>query len=479
MTNHKKTFIPKIVSIDCRDHFANKYPALFDKRAQPRFLRLFEYILFGLFLDEETEQLVISQKILAELEIKLDIYEEDWRKYNAREYLDKFSEYLPAFKYSNNYSDGHPRQIIDRGLDEEDYEILLKEPEKMSNNNFAKCYFRSGKLRSRRDKVAKREELLIIDPPNENLLDDQKLVINYMNSIPVNTYSYLYNKNIGETIKLFNSMRMDQNKRMANAAILAAMEQNPKPIYGADVNVNTVRIYSQDQSFLNLKRELRKKYLIGTYTADLKSSHFRIIAELLKAPICLKFIEDDKDLWKEISLFVRGVENYTEAEKSIMKEVFYAISYGKKINSWFNIKTSKLELGLRDILKKINFERMLEMPIIQELLELRGKEYAKIAKDGYIIDAYDRRIEMNGKRRGAMFAERVQSYEFAIIANVFRMPLEKLGIKIICFLHDGFSFTLRDPKKYEHKLEELFNDAIKETADKWNVRSRFKVEYNG
>jgi hypothetical protein len=478
MTKHReyiKHIFPRIVSTDCRNHFVKNYPIFWEKTTPPKFLKLFEYLLFGTYTDEYTKELIISRKRCAEIELKLDDLFND--KYVAKKFLDDMVKYLPKFRYSDSYGNGFARTIIDRGITDEDINVLLEEGKKSLDQNIEKCYFMSGKIRGRRDKVADRKKLLELKEVNVELIDDQKMIIHYMNNIPINTFSGLYNRNIKETIFLLDKLNISKNAKIANISTLSAMEQNPKPLYGVSADSKTLRVHHKNQCFLGLKRDLRKEFLKGTYEADLRNSRFRIAASLLNAPLALQFIDDEKDLWKEISIFVKGDENYSDNEKAEMKSAMYAIIYGMSKKGYYD-KEGKYNIGILDILKPIGFEKMLEMPMIEEIMILRNRELTKIKKDGYIIDAYDRKIQIKSRKRASLFSEKIQSIEFQMIAQIFKLPLEKIGIKIVCFLHDGFSFILDKTKSLE-RLEEIFNDAIKETADKWNVKSRFKVEYNG
>src|SRR4051812_15287719 len=102
----------RIVSAGVRLHIRETYPSL---DSDPAYWALFEYLLFGRFSDEATDQTVIPHELLAAIEGKH--HQIASKNYTARALLDRFSEDVLPIRYTGwSYIRGKARMVEEMSL---------------------------------------------------------------------------------------------------------------------------------------------------------------------------------------------------------------------------------------------------------------------------------------------------------------------------------------------------------------------------
>lgn len=466
--NRTFKLFPKIVTEEFREYFKNKYPLMF---SSPELINMMEYLLLGSFIDHETKKLIISRNILATIENKIQDLNNN--KYYAIHFLRKIKKILPNFEWSD-FNKEKARQVKNRGFDLEDENWIFKNIQDKNKTEIKKIFFNSGELVTEKKLYKIRKEL---DEKYEedirwmNLLDEQKTVINYLENLDNKLFSRLINKNYEKTLLLKDQLEYSASKpgsKLCQERILDAIKDNPKPHYQANNESKSVRISHAGECFLGLKRELRKSLCSGCYEADLKSSQFAIAAVQYKSKVAQDFIKSGKNLWIELNKFIKGNDKLEDLDKRVMKDMFYSIIFGRPRNAGYDIDNI-WNPGLYNILKGKKLEKMLDFPVIKDLLIQRDKWFLAIEKNRGWNDAFRQfQKHTNGRTIKSIAASVIQSVEFRIIAPIFKFAENNKYFTIISFQHDGFNFIAHD-KRIIDKIKLSMQEIINQSSAKYNI----------
>jgi hypothetical protein len=255
--------------------------------------------------------------------------------------------------------------------------------------------------------------------------------------------------------------------------ILAAVQEQPQVFYRPSVEERTCRLYPGGDSVVALKREVRKAFCAGWSECDLRSSQFSILATVLDAPMCKALIARGENLWRSLYLHTHQVEgNPPEAIKAIFKKTVYSVAFGKT------------PANLAWCLRRHGLERLLDHPVLQELLQLRAQWFERIENDGGAEDVWG---TWHAIRRGTECApgERprlarhiaatvVQSIEMEIIAPIFDIAGtygKTYQFGIVLFQHDGATLSFKAHGKRKEKAMTLLRDAVETRARELGVQT--------
>jgi hypothetical protein len=450
-----------IVTKKLRDYFSNKYSSMF---TQPSLIRFMEYICFSNYRDEETGRLILCGKVLAEIEKK---------KYDTHyvgiEFLNKIEQNMPSFKVSNPvYKQGKARQLIS-ALDQEDHDQILQNLiDKAAGEK--KVYFRTGELANKpkiyeeRKQVQKDHAQAIKDM---DLLDDQRKIIEYMNSIEPVLFVKLINKNYEYAREVMHNLDYKtEHARMKTYQLFDIIKEHPKPLYNGSRTANTVRVHADGQSLVAIKKNVRKALCRGCIEADLKSSQFAILATKLDCQPALDFISSGESIWSELLAFAKGSQIDKE-DKAELKKALYALAFGMK------------EHKILDILKPVGLEQVLNHEIMRDMLVKRDIWHDQIKNNGGCMDAYGQFHPWSYDERPShkIAATVIQSIEFKIIQAVFDEAIKQgdnLRFKIIVWQHDGFTFTTEG--KNNAKIMNVLQNAVKAQAEEFSVNTTLEFE---
>ena len=159
--------------------------------------------------------------------------------------------------------------------------------------------------------------------------------------------------------------------------ILAAVQEQPQVFYRPSVEGRSCRLNACGDTVIGLKSEVRKAFCSGWSECDLRSSQFAILASVLDALSCKALIARGENLWRSLYLHTHQVEgNPPKAIKAIFKEVVYSVAFGKSAANlaWF--------------LRPHGLERLLDHPVLQELLQLRAHWFERMEIAGGATDVW-------------------------------------------------------------------------------------------
>lgn len=424
------------------------------------FLRFFHYLCFATFCDQDTHELVLPTRTMAE-----NFFQQPYTSaFNGLATLEKFrDEILPGLKWSEptpfskrSYK-GKARQIIDLGFDSEMQAALQREWMDISDDcvDFitGRDHRRSDRYREDADTTAQYDAEMAqvaLNPTQRRILD------------------YLRQLNAGHLI-LRKVRQNDQGIEGAIEAlpphvqnirhrIMAAVRHSPMVYYRPSTRAHTARLSAAGDSILGLKKHVRRAATKGWWEADLRSSQFAILAATLKAPKAQAFIASGESIWREFNRFMFGIDaEPTDEIKKPMKEAMYSLCFGKG------------KKNLRSFLSHHDLSRLLEHPILQELLSHRATWFAQIRKNGGAHDIWGTWHAVTEDRwAGAVAGTVIQSIEMEIIAPIFTVAA-KHGksdqFKICLFQHDGATVSFNDKGKTaraQAKLKKAVEDRARE-----------------
>jgi hypothetical protein len=449
-----------------RQLILGKYPAL--QGSEP-YRRFFCYLCFSGFFDAETHQLVIPTKTIAE-----EFYQQSYNvHFNGLAKLQQFqSDVLPNLKwtdhkaFSPNSFAGKARMITDLGIDPATLAALHDECLKPCKDQID---FVTGEPRGR--KTLYQERAAETEKYRQELAQFQvkptaRKILDYLAKVKS---GHLFLRKIHENETAIKSAiaLLELPVQEIQYRILRSVELDPNIYYYPSAEARTCRLSPRGDTLVGLRKEVRKAATSGWVECDLRSSQFAILASKLKAPTSLAFIATGKSLWRELYGFLTGVDGAPpEPIKKVLKEAIYSVCYGR----------SKTEL--HKLLKPHGLERMLDHPILKELLALRKVWFDEIEKAGGAFDvwgefqAVDNTKDLKSKKSrrwaGAVGASVIQSIEMEIIAPIFDVAKahgRSDQFSICLFQHDGatMSFVGSEEKKARamRKLKKAVEDRAK------------------
>jgi hypothetical protein len=455
----------------------DKYPKLRDNIT---YRKLFMYICFGTYLHKETGNLAISYVTLARF---ADQFEEAKnRNFNSLKFLQDFKrDVLPEFTWSRGNNFEGCRSVDNNGLDAATRIMVAKE----MGREGQKYYFDTGKLFSRQNAAKEKKttlDLYMQDYKYFNLNETQSSIFFELKEVSLNgrIYSQALNKNINLIKEAIENIELNplkdkitlEEKKALQYKILDAIREDPRIYYRPTPLGRTPRLHQGSSCVLGLKSTVRKAFCSGWTEADLVNSQFVILAAILDAPLCKAFIQSRQNLWKYLHNYATGSSDDPDKRyKSVYKYVIYGICFG----------TGKTRLSMT--LKQLNALKLMDCPIIKELLEKREVWFKKIKSDGYIKDVWGiiHKIEPAGTKKdiygnlvyakarweGSLAGTLIQSIEMEIIEATFEQQKktgESFSWQIVLFQHDGIyiSFNNKDRQK---NVEEQIRKALKDRAE--------------
>jgi hypothetical protein len=463
------TLYPSLVTEEFRNAIIRRYPSMFEKQS---LINMLEYLLFSAFINHDTKRLLIPVSVLAEIENKTRFIKQ--KAYRGLPFLYEVQKHLPEFQWTES-TIGHPREVINRGFDAEVERLIEQNTLFKRSRGVTKVFFRTGEVATKAKQYALRAKL---DEKQKNdvskmiLLPQQKLIIDYLEAVDTQTYTRLINKNIDNVLKEKEKIKYPQGKSKGiQERILGHVQEFPKPHFKATDTAKTVRIYATSDSFMGMKRELRKAMMAGCYEADLKSSQFAIAASVYRSKKAREFIKTGKSIWNELYYFSKGHTNYTEEEKKIIKNALYAIIFGTPEYPGIDLDGEHNQ-GIRSRLSKYGFSNIMDHEIMQDLISQRDKWFKEIKAKGGWNDAYSQFQSLSETRNiKSVASSLLQSIELDIMAPLFQLAIDegdKKDFKIISFLHDSITYIVNDKRKLD-TIQNLMQETVKKSADKHKV----------
>ncbi|MEI6914037.1 MAG: hypothetical protein WCL39_02780, partial [Armatimonadota bacterium] len=209
---------------------------------------------------------------------------------------------------------------------------------------------------------------------------------------------------------------MDDRLRQETAArIYNGIKDDPYIGYkGVD---RSPRIYSSYPSILYAPREIKTILFRGTHSLDIQSCQIAITSSTWGLPQLKEFVASGGSIWDELMAYT-GAETKDPIKDFVNPLVFMAGM--TKLNEY----AAKLPCS----------ERIFSHPFIQEILEGRKRQMALLNGQGYLVDAFGRKLyiscnrrdnvnlnwwEQSEKSKRSIISQVVQSYEATVMEQIF------------------------------------------------------------
>lgn len=446
----------KLVSREFRKEVAERLPGLAEEY---RLWRLLEYILFGTWIDDETGLLVLSAKQAAYLVGE----ERKWlsHRFQLQPILDKFTSRVFPIDTEGvvfNYWFGPNRagRVIAR-VPEWLNQLAATERRRTGGDLVE---FATGVVWTRRSQgeASRSMRLRALETMKLSRNAETTRLLEHLNSLPANSFTSIRSR-IGVAHELVDELGRD-TERQHN--LLRAIEQFCQPLY-QPVD-KSVRVYSLNESYLRLKREVRERLTEGWMRADLKSAQLAIVAAKWGCPELREFLGAKHSVWP--SLLTHLGVTQSDENKAKLKEFTYALVFGMS------------KAGLRRMANefwpsvKNPWTRLTSNSVLAEVLHARTRHFELVRRDGFAVDAFGRRLTLasraksHGSYQGdsarSLLAQVAQSWELALMLPVLDMAEQNQGpsgFRLMLWLHDGIAIHVPDARRRESWRKRL-SDAV-------------------
>lgn len=285
---------------------------------------------------------------------------------------------------------------------------------------------------------------------------DQKVMADYLHSLPLKLFLDLRDKNIGKAFEMAKG----------NEAILRqlhAFYDNPFPFYDLSAAEKTDRIYTPILQFL--PKEYRQLLMPGCCEIDLQNCQLAVFAGRLGMPELLTILESGISIWPELLEGLAVCEDQQVQTKPEVKQALYSIMYG--------MAATYAQFSLQERLSKLDIhpeKRLIDLPLLKIIIEGMELVKAVIRKDGGMISAYGWRDYHEGENINSFYAGINQSFEQAIMGAVYQEVValtkgENADAKIILHQHDGCTLLFGPKANKEAIFQRLQRAAMKKARE--------------
>jgi len=301
---------------------------------------------------------------------------------------------------------------------------------------------------------------------------EQKPLLDYLNNkISVAQLSNIIRPNIAQAVLAIATIE-DSLKRNHQAAHLAAILEDPKPLYQPSINGNTVRIFPANMSILGLKREIKKILCKGLYEFDLASSQLAIVSQTWDIPYIKDYLNNGNKIW--LDLCVRLNIEYNSDNKDVLKQALYSLIFG--------MSKRNLLLNISAAFGKVATSRWITDPVISLLFLHREKRMKEILEAGKLITLYGKEVLITGKTKQlkqeclrSALAQEAQSVEFYLMQPILDLALTTNEFSIVLFQHDGCSIKFNDKSKQQRWINRIIT-SVQQRADSLSIPTHLEME---
>ena len=372
----KRKFYRRLtVSREFRQLTEETFPAI---KENISYRRLLHYLLFGCFFDRDHGRLIISQKVLADIEGKKGAL----GTYCGETLLKNFqSEVMtPAtFQWTKWIGGKKARQVKTFILPPEFEKAFHEERELPYSQKSKKVDFCYGDIDSPRKQQVERDaskaeaEALFY---KADCVAAQE-ILRYLNNLPQNLFTSIVKENFDSAMLVAKGIE-NKRTRERNRRLLHSLRDQPQRFYAPSKGGKTVRLYEIGGGITNLKGEVRRALTTGWSEADLRSSQLAICAKIWGITELEAFLRSEKNnIWEALGAhFSLGKEELIEAKPGF-KKALYSTCYGKQKH--------KIVYSLRKALERAKVKRDAALffthPLTEALLAAREAQITKINKD--------------------------------------------------------------------------------------------------
>lgn len=462
----------KTCSPEFRDQVAAKLPGLGTNYA---YWRLLEYVLFGTWVDEATGQLVLSAKQAAYL------------TGNERKWLSNHFALQPLlYDFSRDVFPLDTEGIIFNHYFEANQagRIVADVPEWLLSAAKAerrrtggqRVEFATGELWTSRKSVkvlgSLRKEAASL-AASAGCAETQRL-LSYLNDLAPNTFAKIL-KRLPQAHLAANTVRTD-SERQHN--LLQAIGQVCQPLYKPVEN--STRVYTLNESFPRLKREVRDVLAADWLKADLASAQLAIAAHIWKVPIVEELLKTEKSIWGELQDWMKLARS--AQSKKDLKELMYSLLFGMSRKN-LSAKARQMFPG-----RKEPWKRLCQHPVIKEILVARQRQFDTLRSVGFATDAFGRKLQLLAEGRSSsgyqkdnassILAQVAQSWELLLMLPILDLAEAHRGTSgftITMWLHDGVCINVHDARRIE-AWKARISLAVAKQADELGIPTRLVWE---
>ncbi len=436
----------KLVDREFRKEVAERLPGLGNDY---RLWRILEYVLFGTWVDEETGMLVLSAKQTAYLVGE----ERQWmnHRFNQKELLHEFSDRVFPLStvgivfgsFSGPDRAGRLVAQVPSWLND-----LAGLERRRTGGDLVEFATGAQWTRQRQAKATQSVRLEAVEAMKSSPCPETTRLLEHLNGLPSNSFAAIRER-IPGAHKLVDEIGRDA-ERQHN--LLRAVELHCQPLY--QPVGGSVRVYSLNESFLRLKREVREHLTCEWLEADLRSAQLAIVAARWNCAQLADYLQQGKSIWPKL-LGSLGLALDGE-QKSLVKELVYAVVFGMDER---NLKA----LAARQWPQVPDpWDRLKRNRLLGEVLRARRLAFRRIRADGGATDAFGRtlRLASRGRSHGAyqpdnaksLLAQVAQSWELRLMLPILDLAEENRGssgFRVMMWLHDGVAIHVLDTRRRE------------------------------
>lgn len=436
----------RVVSREFRDEVAERLPGLKDDY---HLWRLLEHILFGTWIDDETGMLVLSAKQAAYLVGE----EKKWlnHRFKLQPLLDDFAcRVFPldteGVVFNHWFGPNRAGRVVARVPEW----LIQRAATERRRTGGDLVEFATGAAWTRRSHAEASHSMrfLALEAMKSSRNAETTRLLEHLNGLPSNSFASIRSRMEGAH-ELVDEIGRD-TERQHN--LLKAIEQFCQPLY-QPVD-KSVRVYSVNESYLRLKREVRDCLTAGWMKADLRSAQLAIVAAKWGCTELREFLSAKHSVWPSL-LSSLGVSQSDE-NKAQLKEFTYALVFGMS------------KAGLRRLANeywpsvKNPWTRLTSRSVLAEVLHARTRQFELVRRDGFTVDAFGRRLTLasraksHGSYQGdsarSVLAQVAQSWELALMLPILDMAEQNQGssgFRLMMWLHDGVAIHVPDTRRRE------------------------------
>lgn len=462
----------KTCSPEFRDQVAATLPGLGTNYA---YWRLLEYVLFGTWVDEATGQLVLSAKQAAYLTGN----ERKWlsNHFALQPLLDDFSrDVFPVDTEGiifNHYFEANQAGRIVADVPEWLFSAAKAERRRTGGK---RVEFATGEQWTSR-KSAKALRSIRAEAASlaasAGCMETQRL-LKYLNGVAPNTFARI-RRQLPTAHEVADEVGADV-ERQHN--LLHAIEQITQPVYKPVEN--STRVYTLNESFPRLKREVRDVLTKGWLKADLASAQLAIAATIWQAPAVGGFLISDRRIWDELQEWMKLPRS--PKVKSDLKELMYSLLFGMSRKN-LSAKARQMFPG-----RKEPWRRLSQHTVVNAMLEARQRQFATLRSVGFATDAFGRKLELLAEGRSSLgyqkdnassiLAQVAQSWELLLMLPILDLAESHRGTNgftITMWLHDGVCINVHDARRIEGWKDRI-SSAVAEQAGELGIPTRLVWE---
>ncbi len=459
-----------IVSSQFRNNIIRYLPGI---NKNPAYWQLTAYLMFWTTRSAQEDKLMIGQEILATLENKFDQLVSG--NYSAISFLtDYWNDVLP-FEISDwNYSEGKARVVESIEWPDELNVLLQQELNKLPGEKEDPVFFISGESRSER----KIKALVDLEKTQANSFIEtairNKELLRYLTEL--NSYRYTKAlKNVKYALDVVKALPTESQGR--ELKILGRLFDNAQPLY--KTTEKSVRIFPMYDNLLALKREVRQALTQDWMECDLRSAQLAIVAKLWDLPLVNEFLTKNQNIWEYLAKQL-DTELTPRLKKAIKHEFLYPLCFGESKRVLRQVVTDTFEknMGIDNA-----FDRLFNLPIMQEIWKGRAKRIQKIYKEWGLRDAFGDWLLMKKHDKKAaisLLAQEAQSYELCLLLPILDLAKSSNdNLAILAWQHDGFSAVCKKNEEIwvpamkrvvKNKAAELGINTVLETTSRFDDR---------